>query len=143
MKVGRYRARLEQVDATAVFVVHDTPAAVRRVLLAGIGTPFPLAVDQDRSTYRSWGLHRASWARIWLDPKVYTQYARLLVRGERVRGRGRDVLQLGGDFVVDAAGRVRYSRPQVRDDRPSVLALVRAVEDARVAPEERDHPGGG
>lgn len=130
MKVGRYRDRLAAAGATAVFVVHDEPEAVRRTLLAGIDPAFPVAVDPDRATYRAWGLRRAPWARIWLDPRVYARYAGLLARGERIRGRGRDLLQLGGDFVVGRDGRLVYARPQERDDRPPVLQLLRAVEGA-------------
>lgn len=130
MKVGRYRDRLAAAGATAVFVVHDDPEVVRGTLLAGVDPSFPIAVDLDRSAYRAWGLGRAPWARVWLDPKVYAQYAGLLVRGERLRGRGRDLLQWGGDFVVGRDGRIVYARPQARDDRPPVLELLRTVESA-------------
>jgi hypothetical protein len=41
-----------------------------------------------------------------------------------------DTLQLGGDFVVDPAGIVVYARPQRRDDRPPVLALLGELERA-------------
>jgi hypothetical protein len=110
--------------------VHDDPAAVRATMLAGVDAPFPVAVDLDRRAYRAWGLRRAPWWRIWLDPRVYARYAGLLVRGERLRRGGRDLLQLGGDFVVAGDGRVTYARPQERDDRPPVLELLRAVEAA-------------
>lgn len=128
MKVVRARARLDAARATAVFVVHDDPAAVRDVLLSGLDVPFPLAVDADLAAYRAWGLGRLPWASVWLDPKVYAQYARLLAGGERVRGRGRDLLQMGGDFVVGRDGRLAYARPQRRDDRPPVGELLKVVE---------------
>jgi len=130
VKVARYRDRLAAAGATAVFVVHDDPAAVRATMLAGVDAPFPIGVDLERRAYRAWGLRRAPWWRIWLDPQVYVRYARLLARGERLRRGGRDLLQLGGDFVVAGDGRVAYARPQERDDRPPVLELLRAVEEA-------------
>jgi len=78
-------------------------------------------------SYGGWGLHRAPWWKIWLDPSVWKQYAKLLTSGERIRGSGADPYQLGGDFVVGADGRIVYSRPQERDDRPPVGRLLEAV----------------
>lgn len=73
-----------------------------------------------------------SW-RVRLDPRVWKQDARLLTSGARIRGAGRDTLQLGGDVVVAADGTVADGRPQRRDDRPPVAELVTVIED----------PGGG
>lgn len=130
MKVVTRADRLTAVGATAVFVVNDEPALVRRLMLADLDCPFPVLVDIARTTYRGWGLHRASLLRIWMDPKVWRQYAGLLRAGARWRGTGADVRQLGGDFVIDPAGQICYSRPQERDDRPPVGRLLEAVEAA-------------
>ena len=73
---------------------------------------------------------RASVARIWLDPRVWLGYARLIASGERPRALGRDTLQLGGDFVVGPDGTIVYARPQARDDRPPVAVLLRELEAA-------------
>lgn len=129
MKVARHASRIEDAGATAVAVVHDEPARVRDLLLADLDWPFPLALDDDRTTYRAWGLRRAPWWRIWLDPKVWAQYARHLAAGHRIRGAGADLRQLGGDFVVAADGRVAWSRPQHRDDRPPAGQLLRILEE--------------
>jgi len=128
VKVVKQRQRLEALDATAVFVAHDDPRALRESMLAGVSCPFPVLVDADRSSYRTWGLARASFARIWLDPKVWQQYGRLLRSGERIRTVGKDTRQLGGDFIVDPEGVIAYSRPQQRDDRPPVAQLLAAIE---------------
>jgi len=128
VKVIKQRQRLQALDATAVFVAHDDPQALRESMLAGVSCPFPVLVDADRSSYRTWGLARASFARIWLDPKVWQQYGRLLRSGERIRNMGKDTRQLGGDFIVDPEGVIAYSRPQQRDDRPPVAHLLAAIE---------------
>lgn len=128
MKVSQHRDRLTRAGATAVFVVHDQPELLRRTMLAGVTSPFPVVVDMDRTSYRAWGLRRTSAVRIWLDPNVWLQYAHLLRSGERLRQMGRDTRQLGGDFIVDAAGRIAYSRPQHRDDRPPVGRLLQRLE---------------
>lgn len=124
----KHQQRLDAVGATAVFVAHDDPRALRDSMLAGVSCPFPVLVDADRSSYRTWGLKRASLARIWLDPKVWQQYGRLLRSGERIRTVGQDTRQLGGDFIVDPQGVIAYSRPQRRDDRPPVAHLLAAIE---------------
>jgi hypothetical protein len=121
--------RLHAADATALFVVHDEPDLIRQQLLADIEAPFPMLVDRHRTAYATWGLGRAPWWRIWLDPAVWGSYARLLGSGERVRGSGKDVLQLGGDFVVAPDGSVAYSRPQQRDDRPPVGELLAVIHE--------------
>jgi peroxiredoxin len=130
VKVLHYRQRLDAAGGQAVFVVHDPPERVRAGILDGLTVPWPLLVDLDRAAYRAWGLGRARLADIWLSPALWARYARLLAGGERLRPLGRDTLQLGGDFVVDPAGRIAYARPQRRDDRPPVGGLLHALEQA-------------
>ena len=128
MKVTQRSDRLGKHGALAVFVSFDEPASVRRLLLTDIRCPWPLLIDTDREAYRAWGLRRASFRQLWMDPNLYRQYTRLLRGGERIRGSGSDTRQLGGDFIVDSHGRIAYSRPQRRDDRPPVGVLLRALE---------------
>lgn len=129
MKLRDRAGRLEVSGAAALFVVHDEPRLVRGQLLAGVEElPFPVLVDREREAYLRWGLGRAPWWRVWLDPKVWEQYARLLGSGQRIRGSGEDTLQLGGDFVVAPDGTIAYSRPQRRDDRPAVGELLAVVD---------------
>lgn len=131
MKVTRKHDRLEALGATAVFVSHDTPDAVRQLMLDDVDCPFPVAIDRDKTAYEQWGLRSLPLSLIWLDPKVWREYATLLLSGERMRTSGGDQRQLGGDFVVDHAGVVVYSRPQRRDDRPPVGELLKVIEAQR------------
>lgn len=128
MKVVATAPRIRSSGATAVFVAHDDPVALRRGLLREVDSPFPVIVDQARSLHAGWGLRRAPWWRVWLDPKVWRQYAAILRTGERLHPPGKDPQQLGGDFIVDAHGVVTYSRPQRRDDRPPVGILLEALQ---------------
>jgi len=95
--------------------------------------PYLLYGDPDRATYRALGFGRASARRVWLDPRVWRRYAALLVRGRRLEGpAGQDPLQLGGDAVLDARGRLAWTyRSRGPEDRPSVGRLVAAVRAAR------------
>lgn len=124
MKVLGKRDHIGALGAAAVFVVHDDAARVREGLLRGLDVPFPVLVDKERRAYAAWGMRRSSVAGVWLDPRVWLRYARLLAGGHPPLRPGADTLQLGGDFVVDPAGVVTYARPQTRDDRPPVGVLV-------------------
>lgn len=128
MKVLAERDRIEALGASAVFVVHDPPEAIRSSMLSGVEVPYPLLVDLERRAYREWGLGRVPFARIYLDPRVWWRYARLLLGGEPWRPGGRDTLQMGGDFVLGPDGTVAYARPQQVDDRPPVKLLIRELE---------------
>lgn len=128
MKVVEREDRIRAVDGLTVFVVHDEPDLIRDTMLDGLDVPFPVLIDLDRTSYEAWGLRRASFSQVWLDPKVWKQYARLLLSGERLRSAGRDPRQLGGDFVVGPDGRLVYARPQERDDRPPAGELVDELE---------------
>lgn len=133
MKVRDRWDRWAAIDAAAVFVVFDDPDMIRRTMLDGIDPdelPFPVLVDQERSTYARWGLPRARRRDIWLDAGVYKVYWRLLRAGERLRPGGTDVLQLGGDFVIAPDGTIAYARPQERDNRPPVGELLKTARDA-------------
>ena len=132
MKVIARKDRLDAAGATAVFVSHDDPQAVRRVMLRDVDCPYPVAVDQERTSYRAWGLRRLPLPMLWLDPKVWRQYAQLLASGERLRRLQGDQRQMGGDFIVDADGTIIYARRQRRDDRPPVGELLNAIETDHV-----------
>ena len=133
MKVRQRWERWDAIGAAAVFVVFDQPELLRRTMFDGIDVaelPFEIAVDTERIGYGAWGLRRARHRDIWLDPNVYRTYWRLLRAGDRLRPGGADLLQLGGDFVVDPRGSIAYARPQERDDRPAVGELLAAARRA-------------
>lgn len=86
-----------------------------------------LLSDEERVAYAAFGFDRASVARAYLDPRVWRRYAGLLARGRRLERPEEDTLQLGGDVLADAQGRVRWiHRSRGPEDRPSLEALRRA-----------------
>jgi peroxiredoxin len=94
--------------------------------------PFPVVSDPDRASYRAFGLERISPLSM-LRPGVILRLLRLLFRGWGIRKpvKGEDILQRGGDFVVDREGRLRYAyRSAQLTDRPSVDALLQAIREA-------------
>ena len=137
VKVVEQWPRIERRGGAAVCVVHDDPRLVRSGLLRDLDLSFPVLIDTERSAYRRWGLGRASFAATYLAPGVWTEYVRVAVREFHGIARpGRDIRQLGGDFVVAPDGSVSLSRPQSGpSDRPPVGELLRAMTDsAKPAP---------
>jgi hypothetical protein len=130
VKVLSRRDRIETAGGVVLAVAFDEPKRVRAGLLRGIDDPWPVLIDRDRVAYRRWGLGRASRLRL-VRPDWVRGYARMLLRGDRLARPGNDVLQLGGDFVIDRNGVVVLAHPQAGfDDRLPAGALVKALEEA-------------
>lgn len=86
-----------------------------------------LLSDEERAAYAAFGFDRASAVRVWLDPRVWWRYARLLARGRRLERAEEDTLQLGGDVLVDERGVIRWIyRSAGPEDRPSIEQLAEA-----------------
>lgn len=121
------RDRLDELDSAAVALVTFTRQRNLRGYRGRLGLPYPVLADEDRTTYRAYGLARGPWWRVWGWGTV-REYARLLRRGDRLRRPTEDTLQLGGDFVVGPDGRLAYVyRSSGPADRPSVDDLITAV----------------
>lgn len=122
------RDHLEQFgDATIAVVTFADPAR-----LAGhrdhLRVPFTIVTDTDRRLYRLLGAERGSARQVWA-PRTLMLYARLLVRGRRLRRPTEDIHQLGADAVIGRDGRIRYlSLPSSPDARPPIRDLVRALD---------------
>jgi hypothetical protein len=119
--------RLGEFGGAAVVLITFTrprnlPGFRRRLNLS-----YPILADEACVTYRAYGLGRGRWWRIWGLQTLRT-YRRLTQTGQRLRMPSQDTLQLGGDFVVDGAGRLAYAyRSTHPDDRPPVTDLITAV----------------
>ena len=126
MKVLHHRERIEAAGATVLAIGFDAPDR----MLRGIDFPWPVLLDRDRVAYRRFGLGRAPrGALLRLD--WVRGYARMMLRGDALARPGHDVLQLGGDFVIDRAGVIVLAHPSAHfDDREPVGALISALEEA-------------
>ena len=75
-----------------------------------------MLLDPELRAYRAFGFERGHPLRVWADPRAWWRYARI-GRLERPEG---DTLQLGGDVLADAEGRIIWVRAQRGpDDRPA------------------------
>ena len=78
---------------------------------AQMGVRFPCLGDPEKTSYRAYGLRRAGWREIVLDP--IREGSEAMKKGYRVSLRGSlmrhsDWFQLPGVAIVDRAGIVRY-----------------------------------
>jgi len=97
-----------------------------------------LLSDPERRAYAAFGLGRGSVLRVWLDPRVWARYLQLMIRGRRPERAHEDTLQLGGDMLIDADGRIGWIyRSRGPEDRPSVTDIQAALRGLRARPEGR------
>jgi peroxiredoxin len=111
-----------------VLVVSFTPPSRVAAYVARYPQPFPVVSDVELRAYKAFGLERTSVGSI-LRPGVLFRYVKVLFRGwmPRPSGAGEDLMQLGGDFIVDAEGKLRYAYPSADPaDRPSAQDLLEA-----------------
>jgi len=105
-------------------VVTFEGGALARAYARDTGLPWPVLVDADRALYRAFGMERGRLRDIY-GPAALLAYARLLLRGRRPRRSEADLLQLGGDVLVDPEGIVRLHHVgRGPADRPPVEALL-------------------
>jgi peroxiredoxin len=94
--------------------------------------PFPALSDPAVESYHAFGLGRTSWLDI-ARPGVLLRFGKMMLHGwmPRQPNKGEDVLQLGGDFVLDRQRRIAYAyRSQEPTDRPTGQALLQALRAA-------------
>jgi len=119
-----------EIGADIAVVTFSQPGFLR-AFEEQMGLPFRVYADPQRAVYRAFGFERGSFARVWLNPRVLLRYAQLLRRGRRLQRSEEDLLQLGGDVVVDRRGRIAWiHRSEGPEDRPTVEVVTSAVREA-------------
>ena len=94
-----------------------------RMWMQETNSPFPVLLDPERGSYTAYGLDSSFW-RAW-GPRNMLYYAKALLRGKKLQEHRGDTDQMGGNFIVDAEGVVRFTYPS-RDptDRPGIGELM-------------------
>ena len=116
------------LGAQVVLVSFGSPTLAVR-WLRETAAPFSLWLDPDRKAYRTYGVDRSLF-RSW-GPRAIMTYARLLLAGRRWRGIQGNSSQLGGDFIIDETGVIRFAHPSHDPtDRPDIDVLVRILRQA-------------
>jgi hypothetical protein len=126
--VDAARDEIAAAGCSVLVVTQSKPEFLDRYL-ARMGWHVPVVCDPDRTTYAAFGLERTRWT-TFLKPRVLWGYFRAALRGYGMRKpiAGEDVLQLGGDFILNRQREVVHSHPSADPtDRPSVRALLDAL----------------
>ncbi len=123
----RQRDQLAELQTEVLLVSFESLERIR-FQFTGAKFGWPALSDETREGYRAFGLERSGWVRVWLSPRTLGFYARSLLRGRIPRKPQADTLQLGGDFIIDTRGFVRFAHRSVEPaDRPSVNLLLREL----------------
>jgi len=134
----QHEDELKRLNVEVLLVTFSAPPFAR-AWLEETCTSFRLLLDPERTVYAAYGLER-SVLRSW-NLKTMWRYAQLLRAGRQWRGIQGDSAQLGGDFIVDAGGTVRFVyRSHDPTDRPPVeqlLSLLGDLSDESHAPETK------
>ena len=129
--LGEVESHIEQFRErhTNLLVVSQAKPAMLTLFLKHYPKPYPVVGDPERAVYHAFGLERANpWT--FANPLVIAAYLKQIVLGTRVRApyEGEDVLQLGGDFLLNRRGEIGYAyRSRLTTDRPGIPELLAAI----------------
>jgi hypothetical protein len=89
---------------------------------------WPLLVDDNRETYRNYGMLTASFWDIW-GPMTWWAYLTELRKGAKLQRPEGDISQRGGDVLIDPAGIVTLHHVGAGPaDRPPVSKLLQGID---------------
>ena len=107
-----------------------------RVWLKETGSPFPLLLDPERASFRSYGLLDSKW-RAW-GPRSVLYYLKALAGGRKIHGARGQTGQLGGNFIIDPEKRLRFAHSCADPtDRPSIDLLKTEIRQLTLNPGTR------
>ena len=132
----QHEREIETLDLRVAVVTFERPE-IAAGYIEETALRWPLLVDETRTLYHAYGMHRGTPWQIW-GPATLWAYAKLLWQGRRMAPATGDVDQLGGDVLIDPSGRVVLHH--VGDgpaDRPEIDALLAAVRRCM-----HENPGG-
>ncbi|GIK57463.1 MAG: hypothetical protein BroJett015_31260 [Chloroflexota bacterium] len=125
-QVVSHYAEIQAANAEVVTVSFES-AYWAQVWLQETNSPFPFLVDESRAAYRLYGLE-SSLLRSW-SPATLWYYAKAAWQGRETFGKRGDTHQLGGDFIIDAHGRIQLAHPSREPtDRPAIQTLLTTLQ---------------
>jgi peroxiredoxin len=129
------RDRFETAGATIVLIGLGTPERAGW-FCQDKAVPFTCLADPEQAAYRAYGLRTATLTEV-LRAENALRYLRLNLNPEtrqRSAKAGEDILQLGGTFVVDTQGVIRYAhRNRHTGDNPPNDEVLEAIESLKRA----------
>ncbi len=126
--------RYEEIRAlgSEVVVVSLEPLQRLKKQVEDMRLTFPILSDPGLEAYRAYGVRRGSFRDVF-NVGASLQFLRLLLKGRWVGGGHGDIMQLGGDFIIDEEGTLTYSQPAARSqDRADVDVLMEELKKGRM-----------
>jgi AhpC/TSA antioxidant enzyme len=94
----------------------------------GVSDAFVCLTDPERTAYDAFGLTRRGDLGDVMGPRVLAAGIKALRYGVSLPGKGQDIRQLGGAFVIDREGGIRLAqRAATSADRATVDSLLAAL----------------
>ena len=118
MQVYHQQAELEALNTQVILLTYSGTFWLES-WRKHTNVPYPLLMDHHKEVYKAYGLTKSIWG--IFAPRLIWYYLKGL-HLPLIKG---DPFQLGGDFIVDAEGKLRFSyRSAEPTDRPSVDLLL-------------------
>ena len=93
-----------------------------------VSDAFVCLADPERAAYDAFGLTRRGDLGDVMGPKILAAGIKALRFGVSLPGKGQDMRQLGGAFVIDREGGIRFAqRAATAADRATVDSLLSAL----------------
>ncbi len=125
-QVVAHQAAFTAANTALVAVSFGTPYWAK-VWLEQTGATLDIWLDTTRESYTQYDLRSSVWAS-W-GPKNLWYYAKALATGQQLQENRGDTNQLGGNFIVDNTGILRYAyRSKDPTDRPTIPTLLAELE---------------
>jgi len=119
------------LGAEVVLVAFHDPELLMAKMLRDLKLPYLLLLDSTRAAYAAWGLGQFGLKSL-LMPGMYVAALRMLLRRTPSLGTAPKSNQLGGDFVIDRAGRLVFvNRMRSIHDRASIPDVLAALREMR------------
>lgn len=123
---------IEALGAGAL-VVSFTPPNRVKAYVEKYPQPFPVASDPDMRAYQAFALGRVGYGSFFRPATVW-RFLKLICHGwlPGKLTKGDDLLQLGGDFILDKEQRLAFAHPSGKGlDRPKASAIVLQLKSLR------------
>jgi peroxiredoxin len=126
-----HEEELRKQNVKTVVVTFETELSAR-IYVQETSLAWPLVIDETRELYRSYGMLSASFWDIW-GPKTWLAYLKEIIKGHKIGKSEGDVMQRGGDVLIDPNGIVQMHHVgKGPAERPGVEMILQIINEWRV-----------
>ena len=130
IKMIQAKDDLAKADAGVILVAFSDPELLMSKMMRDLDLPFLLLLDRARESYARWGLGSFTW-KMLLRPGLHWAIVKSVLQRRLPMGWAPHYNQLGGDFVVDRAGKLIFvKRMRNLHDRAHVEDILAALSPA-------------